>query len=77
MTAVSTTPEALTATPEAVSSLRAVKLSDRIRYIHCEDGHGVMTFSSRSGVPLFVKDVQSQEDFRLNYSVFRMMEDLT
>jgi hypothetical protein len=36
----------------------------------------VMTFVSKSGVPLFVKEVNSQEDFRLNYSVFRMMEDL-
>lgn len=61
---------------EAANTLRAVRLSERIRYIHCEDGHGVMTFCSKNGSPLFVKEVQSQDDFKLNYSVFRMMEDL-
>lgn len=70
-----------TATSEAVSTLRAVKLSDRIRYVHCEGdsergSHGVMTFVARNGVPLFVKEVSDQQDFKLNYSVFRMMEDL-
>jgi hypothetical protein len=73
--------EAPTVTSEAGNTLRAVKLSERINYLHCggdEDrgSHGVMTFVSKSGVPLFVKEVNSQEDFRLNYSVFRMMEDL-
>lgn len=76
MTAVSTTPLAHTATSAAASDLRAVRLTDRIRYVHCEGGHGVMTFSSKSGAPLFVKEVSTQEDFKLNYSVFRMMEDL-
>lgn len=81
MTAVFTTPEAPTVTSEAVNSLRAVKLSDRIRYIHCgsenqQGGHGIMTFSSKTGEPLFVKEVQTKEDFGLNYNVFRMMEDL-
>jgi hypothetical protein len=76
MTAVSTTPKDLTVTSEAGSTLRAVKLTERIRYLHCEGGHGVMTFSSASGQPLFVKEVRDQEDFKLNYSVFRMMEDL-
>ena len=63
-------------TSGTASTLRAVRLSDRIRYVHCEDGHGIMTFSSAAGRPLFVKEVQSKEDFSLNYSVFRMMEDL-
>lgn len=63
-------------TSEAGGTLRAVKLSDRINYLHCEEGHGVMTFTSRAGVPLFVKEVRDQDDFKLNYSVFRMMEDL-
>lgn len=57
-------------------TLRAVSITDRIKYIHCEGGHGVMTFSSVAGVPMFVKEVSSQEDFKLNYNVFRMMEDL-
>lgn len=70
-----------TATSEAVSTLRAVKLSERIRYVHCEgDGergsHGVMTFIAKNGEPLFVKEVSDQRDFKLNYNVFRMMEDL-
>jgi hypothetical protein len=70
-----------TATSACGESLRAVRLSERIRYIHCgaEEGrasHGVMTFCSAGGAPLFVKEVESQEDFRLNYQVFRMMEDL-
>jgi hypothetical protein len=81
MTTASTTPEARTVTSEAVGSLRAVKLSDRIRYVHCDGenqqgGHGIMTFSSKTGEPLFVKEVQNKEDFSLNYNVFRMMEDL-
>jgi hypothetical protein len=58
------------------TSLRAVKLSERIRYLHCEGGHGVMTFLSRSGVPLYVREVETQDDFRLNYSVFSAMEEL-
>jgi len=57
-------------------SLRAVKVSDRINYLHCEGGHGIMTFVSRSGVPLFVKEVVSQEDFKLNFNVFKMMETM-
>lgn len=62
-------------------AIRAVKLSDRIRYIHCDgsedrNSHGVMTFVDKNEVPLFVKEVSNQEDFRLNYNVFRMMEDL-
>lgn len=69
-----------TATSEAVSTLRAVKLSDRIRYVHCEGdsergSHGVMTFVAKNGAPLFVKEVSNQDDFKLNYSVFRMMEN--
>ncbi len=63
-------------TSEAASTLRAVRLSEQIRYLHCEDGHGIMTFSSKAGRPLFVKEVQSRDDFSWNYSVFRMMEDL-
>jgi len=35
-----------------------------------------MTFCSAGGAPLFVKEVESQEDFRLNYQVFRIVEDL-
>lgn len=35
-----------------------------------------MTFTSKAGVPLFVKEVETQEDFRLNFSVFSMMETL-
>jgi len=70
-----------TVTSACGESLRAVRLSERIRYIHCgaEEGrasHGVMTFCSAAGEPLFVKEVESQEDFRLNYQVFSMMEDL-
>lgn len=76
MTAVSTTPKDLTVTSAAENGLRAIRLSEQIRYIHCEDGHGIMTFSSKAGRPLFVKEVQSKEDFSWNYSVFRMMEDL-
>jgi hypothetical protein len=76
MTDVSTIPGVPTVTSEAADALRAVKLSERIRYIHCEDGHGVMVFTSKGGNPLFVKEVQTQDDFRLNFSVFRMMEDL-
>ena len=73
--------EAPTVTSKAENTLRAVKLSERINYLHCggDEGrgsHGVMTFVSKGGVPLFVKEVNSREDFRLNYSVFRMMEDL-
>ena len=81
MTTVSQTLSDLTATSACGESLQAVRLSERIRYIHCpgDDGrtsHGVMTFCSAGGVPMFVKEVESQEDFRLNYGVFRMMEDL-
>lgn len=61
---------------EAVNVLRAVKLSDCIRYLHCEEDHGVMIFVSKAGQPLFVKEVRDRGEFSLNYSVFRMMEDL-
>lgn len=80
MTVSSTTadaPDATTVTPaNPDETLRAVSITERIKYIHCEGGHGVMTFSSVAGVPMFVKEVSSQEDFKLNYNVFRMMEDL-
>lgn len=76
MTAVSTTPKDPIAMSEAESTLRTVKLSEQIRYLHCEEGHGIMTFSSKSGRPLFVKEVRDQDEFKLNYNVFRMMEDL-
>ena len=55
-------------------SLRAVKVSDRINYLHCEDGHGIMTFTSLSGRPLFIKEISSQEDFKLNFDVFKALE---
>lgn len=76
MTAASTAPGVHTATSATETGLRAVKLTDRIRYVHCEGGHGVMTFSSAGGHPLFVKEVQTREDFELNYNVFRMMEGM-
>lgn len=56
--------------------MRAVKLSERIRYLHCEGGHGVMTFVGRNGSPQFVKEIADRDDFALNYNVFRMMEDM-
>jgi len=70
------TPSAPIVTSPSATSLRAVKLSNRINYLHCEGGHGVITFTSKAGVPLFVKEVETQEDFRLNFSVFSMMETL-
>ncbi len=65
-----------TVTYPSDESLRAVRVSDRINYLHCEGGHGVMTFVSKSGVPLFVKEVWSQEEFKLNFNVFKMMETM-
>jgi hypothetical protein len=81
MTTVSQIQKDLTAIFEADKDLRAVKLSDRINYLHCEggesrDSHGVMVFTSEKGVPLFVKEVESREDFKLNFDVFKIMEIL-
>lgn len=81
MTTVSQTQKDLTATFEADKDLRAVKLSDQINYLHCEgtdnrNSHGVMVFTSKKGVPLLVKEVQSQEDFKFIFNSFKMWEDL-
>ena len=81
MTTVSQTQKDLIATFKADKGLRAVKLSDQINYLHCKDtdsrnSHGVMIFTSKKGVPLLVKEVQSQEDFKLIFNSFKMYEDL-
>ena len=52
--------------------MRAIKLTDDIKYLHCEDedgAHGVLILHSNSR-PVRVAEVNDQSDFRFWFSAF-------
>jgi len=52
--------------------MRAIKLTDDIKYLHCEDedgAHGVMILHSNDR-PIRVADIGDQSDFRFWFSAF-------
>ena len=53
--------------------MTGVKLTERIRYIHCEDpegNHGVLVLLSAYGYPTKTLEVNDRADFRFAYSTF-------
>ena len=53
--------------------MTGIKLSERIRYIHCEDpdgNHGVLVLLSAYGYPTKIMEINDQADFRFAYSSF-------
>lgn len=62
--------------PQLISPLkkpmRAVKLTNEIKYLHCEDedgAHGVMILHSNDR-PIRVADIGDQSDFRFWFTAF-------
>jgi hypothetical protein len=59
--------------------MKGVKLTERIRYMHCEgdDGgsHGVLVLLSAYGYPTKMLEVNDQADFRFAYSTFVAVEE--
>ena len=52
--------------------MRAIKLTDDIKYLHCEDedgAHGVLILHSNDR-PVRVAEVNDQSDFRFWFSAF-------
>jgi len=52
--------------------MRAIKLTDDIKYLHCEDedgAHGVLILHSNNR-PVRVAEVNDQSDFRFWFSAF-------
>lgn len=59
--------------------MRGVKLSDHIRYVHCDDGdegaHGVLIFENPNG-SLTVTDVETRDQLRSELSSFMALENI-
>ena len=58
--------------------MKGVKLTERIRYMHCEDqegNHGVLILLGAYGYPTKVLEVNDQKDFRFAYSTFVSIEE--
>ena len=57
--------------------MRGVKLSEHIRYLHCdggdEGGHGVLIFDNPNGTQI-VTDVETREELRSELSAFMALE---
>ena len=59
--------------------MKAVKLSNRIRYIHCpgdeEGAHGVIVLLGAHGYPTKAEEVETQADFKFWYRAFTLAEE--
>ena len=58
--------------------MTGVKLTERIRYMHCEDAegnHGVLVLLAAYGYPTKVLEVNDKKDFRFAYSTFASIEE--
>ena len=59
--------------------MRGVKLSEHIRYLHCdggdEGGHGVLIFDNPNGSKVVV-DVETQDQLRAELSAFMALESV-
>ncbi len=58
--------------------MTGVKLTERIRYMHCEDvegNHGVLVLLAAYGYPTKVLEVNDKADFRFAYSTFVSIEE--
>ena len=53
--------------------MKGVKLTERIKYLHCQDedgSHGILVLASAYGYPTKVLEVQDQADFKFAYTTF-------
>ena len=59
--------------PQVFNTMKGVKLTERIRYVHCEDpegNHGVLVLLGAYGYPTKTLEVEDQADFRFAYTTF-------
>lgn len=60
--------------------MKAVSLSPRIKYFHCdggdEDNHGVLVLLGSNGRPTKASDINDQADFRFWFKNFKIAEDM-
>ena len=57
--------------------MKGIKLTERIRYAHCEDqegNHGVLILLGAYGYPTKALEVNDQKDFRFAYNTFVAVE---
>lgn len=57
--------------------MKGVKLTERIRYMHCEDqdgNHGVLVLLGNDKYPTKTFEVNDQADFRLGFKNFVITE---
>ena len=58
--------------------MQGIKLSERIKYLHCKDpegNHGVMILSGKNGYPTKVASIECQSDFKFWLRNFRLAEE--
>jgi len=58
--------------------LRGVKLSEHIRYLHCDGdnqagGHGVLIFDNPNGSKVVV-DVETKDEFKSQFTALKALE---
>ena len=60
--------------------MKAVSLSPRIKYFHCDGGdegpHGVLVLLGSNGRPTKASDINDQADFRFWFKNFKIAEDM-
>ena len=59
--------------------MKGIKLSERIRYMHCEDAegnHGVLVLLGTEKYPTKTFEVNDQADFRRGFHNFKITEDM-
>ena len=58
--------------------MKGIILSERIRYVHCEDpegNHGVLVLLGNDKYPTKTFEVNDQADFRRGFHNFKVTED--
>ena len=53
--------------------MKGIKLTERIRYMHCQDedgAHGVLVLLGKGEYPTKAVDIENKADFRLFYDSF-------
>lgn len=59
-------------------TMKGIKLTERIRYMHCEDqegNHGVLILLGAYGYPTKALEVNDQTDFRFAYNTLVSVEN--
>ena len=58
--------------------MKGIKLTERIRYMHCEDeegNHGILVLLGNSKYPTKTFEVNDQADFRRGFHNFKVTEE--